>query len=136
MEGHAIHVSNKAFTEGGASPFRLAVDGRSDTALIGAVGLEMGTLVRLNAKVSLRPFASAAVEYGSPRHWTTTARFADQPQGDSFDVRTAGPGTLGKFAIGADLIGLENVAVSIQYVPEVGEGFTSHSGTARLTVTF
>ncbi|TPE63088.1 autotransporter outer membrane beta-barrel domain-containing protein [Sandaracinobacter neustonicus] len=136
VEGHAIRVSNKAFTETGPSPFRLAVEGQADTALIGVAGLEVGTKLPLSAKVMLRPFASAALEYGSPRSWTTTARFAEQPQGDSFDLTTAGPETLGRFAIGADLLGSKNVAFSVQYAPELGKGFTSHSGTARLTIAF
>ena len=134
--GHVIHVSNKAFTEGGNSPFRLAVEGRSDTALIGVVGIEMGTTVVLSDKVTLRPFVSAALEYGSPRDWLTTARFVEQPQGDSFNLKTAGPGTLGRFSIGADLVGTKNVAFSVQYAPEIGKDFTSHSGTARLTIAF
>lgn len=136
VEGHAIHVSNKAFTETGASPFRLAVEAQSDTALIGVAGVELGTRLPLSTKVTLRPFASAAIEYGSPRDWTTTARFADQPNGDSFDLTTAGPGTLGRFSIGADILGAKNIAVSVQYAPELGSGFTSHSGTARLTIAF
>ncbi|WP_199554189.1 autotransporter outer membrane beta-barrel domain-containing protein [Sandaracinobacteroides hominis] len=136
VEGHAIHVSNKAFTETGNSPFRLAVEAQSDTALIGVAGVELGTKLPLSTKVTLRPFASAAIEYGSPRDWTTTARFADQPNGDSFDLTTAGPGTLGRFSIGADLLGAKNVAFSVQYAPELGSGFTSHSGTARLTIAF
>ncbi|WP_255696706.1 autotransporter outer membrane beta-barrel domain-containing protein [Sandaracinobacteroides sayramensis] len=136
VEGHAIHVSNKAFTETGNSPFRLAVEGRADTALIGVAGVEMGTALALSGKVTLRPFASAVLEYGSPREWTTTARFAEQPQGDSFDLKTAGPGTLGRFSIGADLLGAKNVAFSVQYAPELGKDFTSHSGTARLTIAF
>ncbi|KAB7647709.1 hypothetical protein [Polymorphobacter fuscus] len=136
VEGHAIHVSNKAFTETGTSPFRLAVEGQSDTALIGVAGVELGTRLALSPKVTLRPFASAAIEYGSPRTWTTTARFADQMQGASFDLKTAGPGTLGRFSVGADLIGSKNVAFSVQYAPEFGKDFASHSGTARLTIAF
>ena len=77
-EVHAVRVSNDAFTEAGTSPFRLAVEGQADTALIGVAGLELGTKMPLSTKVTLRPFASAAVEYGSPRSWTTTARFAGQ----------------------------------------------------------
>ena len=136
LEGHAIRVSNEAFTEDGASPFRLAIEKQSDTALIGVAGVELGTRMALSKKVSLRPFASGAVEFANSRAWTTTARFAEQPQGDSFDLKTAGAGTLARFAIGADLIGSKNVAFSIQYAPEIGKDFTSHSGTARLTVAF
>lgn len=136
VEGHAIHVSNKAFTETGNSPFRLAVEGESNTAFIAVAGVEMGTKLPLSTKVTLRPFASAALEYGSPRDWTTTARFADQPQGDSFDLKTAGPETLGRFSIGADLLGSKNIAFSVQYAPELGKDFTSHTGMARLTIAF
>ena len=136
VEGHGIRVSNKAFTEAGASPFRLAVEAQSNTALIGVAGVEAGMLLPLSTRVTLRPFASAAIEYGRPRDWTTTARFADQPQGDSFDLTTAGPGTLGRFSIGADILGAKNIAFSVQYAPEFGKDFTSHSGTAKLTIAF
>ena len=112
------------------------MEAQADTALIGVAGVELGTKLPLSSKVTLRPFASAAIEYGSPRDWTTTARFADQPAGDSFDLTTAGPETLGRFSIGADILGAKNIAFSVQYAPELGSGYTSHSGTAKLTIAF
>ena len=136
VEGHAIRVSNRAFTEDGSSPFRLAVEEQADTALLGVAGMEFATRMALSGRMALRPFASAAVEFGNSRDWTTTARFAEQPQSASFDLTTAGPGTLARFVIGADLIGASNVAFSLQYAPELGSGFTSHTGMARLTVVF
>ena len=136
VEGHAIHVSNKAFSENGTSPFRLEVEAQADTALVGVAGVEMGTMLPLSATLTLRPYASAAVEYGSPGSWTTTARFAGTPQGNTFDLTTAVPETLGRFSIGADLLGAKNVTFSIQYIPELGSGFTSQSGTAMLTIAF
>ncbi|WP_199555045.1 autotransporter outer membrane beta-barrel domain-containing protein [Sandaracinobacteroides hominis] len=136
VEGHAIHVSNKAFAEHSASPFRLAVDGQSDTAWIGVAGLELGTRVALSDRLALRPFASGAIELDQDRSWTTTARLAGQPQSDSFQQTTAGPGTLGRFSIGADLLGSNNIAFSVQYAPEFGKGYSSHSGTAKLTILF
>ncbi len=135
-EGHAIRVSNKAFTETGASPFRLAVDAEADTALIGVAGLEVGTKLMISSKIALRPFASVALEYGRPRDWTTTARFAERPQDGRFDLKTAGPETLGRLSIGADLLSSKSVKFSIEYSPEVGKDFTSHSGTARLSILF
>ncbi|WP_411850228.1 hypothetical protein ACLB90_15110 [Stenotrophomonas sp. LGBM10] len=136
LEGHAIRVEDKAFTEGGESPFRLAVEGNADTALIGVAGVELGDSIHLRNGVTLRPFASAAAEFGNNRDWTTTARFADQPQSDSFDVTTAGPGTVGRFAVGADLLGSNHLSLSLQYVQEVGHGFTSNTGLARVTYSF
>lgn len=136
VEGHAVRVSNKAFTEAGSSPFRLSVESQSDTALIGVAGVEFGTVFGLSGSMKLRPFASAAVEFGNDRAWTTSARFADQPQSDSFRQTTAGPGTLGRFSIGADLLGAKNVAFSLRYAPEFGKDFHSHSGTGTLTILF
>ena len=42
LDGHAIRITDDAFTEEGTSPFRLAVDGRTDTAWLGATGVEFG----------------------------------------------------------------------------------------------
>ncbi|HEY0333281.1 MAG TPA: hypothetical protein VGC74_06150 [Stenotrophomonas sp.] len=136
VEGHAIHVDDKAFTENGDSPFRLAVEGNADTALIGAAGVELGTSFAVGDGMTLRPFASAAVEFGNNRDWITTARFADQPQSGSFDLTTASPGTLGRFSVGAELLGSQNLSFSVQYVPEVGKGYKSNTGVARLTYRF
>jgi uncharacterized protein YhjY with autotransporter beta-barrel domain len=136
LEGHAIRVEDKAFTESGDSPFRLAVEGNADTALIGAAGVELGDTFSFANGMSLRPFASAAVEFGSNRDWTTTAHFADQPQGGSFDTTTAGPDTLGRFSVGAELLGSKNLSVSVQYVPEVGKDYHANTGVARLAYRF
>ena len=136
VEGHAIRVEDKAFTENGDSPFRLAVEGNADTALIGVAGVELGDTFHLSNGMTLRPFASAAVEFGNNRDWTTTARFADQPQSESFDLQTAGPGTVGRFSLGAELLSAKHLSLSLQYVPEVGKGFTSNTGLARLTYSF
>jgi len=136
VEGHAIRVENRGFTEDGSSPFRLAVEGNADTALIGVVGVELGDSVHFSNGTTLRPFASAAAEFGNNRDWTTTAHFADQPQSDSFDVTTAGPGTVGRFAVGADLLGSNHLSLSLQYVKEVGQGFDSNTGLARVTYSF
>ncbi|MEG2577324.1 MAG: autotransporter outer membrane beta-barrel domain-containing protein, partial [Glutamicibacter sp.] len=136
LEGHAIHVSDKAFVEQGDSPFRLAVNAQSDTAYIGVAGVEAGSHLQLRNGMALRPFIGAAVEYGNVRRWTTSARFADQADGAPFNVDTAGPDTLGRVNIGADLLGSKNVTFSLQYGAEFGKGYTSHTGTARLAVSF
>ena len=136
IDGHAIYVSNDAFTEGGASPFRLAVDGRSDTAFLGGVGTEFGAHFVSNSGVVFHPFVSAAVEFDSDLDWTTTAHFADQPAGAPFAIRTAGPGTLGRLAVGADIANSTHWSFSLLYGPEVGHGYTSQAGSARLGYRF
>jgi hypothetical protein len=136
VEGHAIRVTNDSFTEDGNSPFRLTVNRRSDTAVLGGGGLEIGTYMPTHLGAELHPFISAAAQFGQHVQWTTTAQFAGQAAGPSFDVRTAGPGTVGRLAIGADLINAKNLSFSLLYSPEVGSGYSSQGGTARISYTF
>lgn len=97
IDGHAIFVSNDAFTENGTSPFNLAVAGRSDTALLGGVGTEFGAHFRNASGLVFHPFVSLEAEFDNALDWTTTAHFADQPAGAPFAVRTESrdPGTIG-----------------------------------------
>ena len=133
---HVIHVHSQRFTETGNSPFNLAVDAQSQTAVAGGVGLEVGGRIPLKSGGTLRPFASAGVELASNSDWTTTARFVGQAGGDSFDIRTAAPNSYGRFAVGLELLGARNVDLSLSYNPEVGKDYVSHSGLAKLTYRF
>ena len=136
VDGHAILVSNDAFTENGSSPFRLSVNGRSDTALLGGVGTEFGANFVYASGLEFHPFVSAAVEFDNDLQWTTTAHFADQPAGAPFAVKTAGPGTLGRFVAGADIVNSAHWSFSLMYDPDVGHGYTSQAGSARASYRF
>jgi hypothetical protein len=136
IDGHAIYVSNDAFTESGPSPFRLAVEGQSDTALLGGVGMELGAHFVSSSGVMFHPFVSAAAEFDNALDWTTTAHFADQSAGAPFAIRTAGPGLLGRFAAGADIANATHWSFSLMYDPDVGHGYTSQAGSARVSYRF
>ena len=136
IDGHAIYVSNEAFTENGTSPFNLAVDGRSNTALLGGIGTEFGAHFRSASGVVFHPYVSLETEFDSALDWTTTAHFADQTAGAPFAVRTAGPGTLGRLAVGADVVDSTHWSFSLMYDPDVGHGYTSQAGSARVSYRF
>jgi uncharacterized protein YhjY with autotransporter beta-barrel domain len=136
VEGHAILISNDSFTEDGTSPFRLTVDGRTDTTVAGGTGVEFGLHIPTSSGMVVHPFVSAAVELGQNVQWTTTAHFASQSAAQGFAIGTAGPGTYGKFGIGADLINAKNLSFSILYEPEVGDGYKYQGGAARISYRF
>jgi hypothetical protein len=136
VDGHAIFVSNDAFTESGTSPFNLAVNGHSDTALLGGVGAEFGANLVYPSGVVFHPFVSAAIEFDNDLQWTTTAHFADQPAGAPFAVKTAGPGTLGRFVAGGDIVNSAHWSFSLMYDPDVGHGYISQAGSARVSYRF
>ena len=136
VDGHVIRVDSESFSEEGTSPFLLQVDARGQTTWLGAAGLELGTHFALASGSVLHPFISAAVESDSDSQWTTTARFLGQSATQSFAVQTAGPGTLGRFGAGLDLINSQHLSLSILYDPELGHGYTSQAGAAQVSYRF
>jgi hypothetical protein len=131
-----IRVTNESFTEQGTSPFLLSVDGRSQTTWLADAGLELGAHLRISSTADLHPYIRAGVESDQNSQWTTAARFADASGAPSFDVRTGGPGTLGRFAVGADVTHGEHLSFSLLYNQEVGDGYTYEGGMARVSYRF
>ena len=87
-------------------------------------------------KHRLHPYVSAAAEFNRDQAWSTTAHFADVATGPDFSLDTAGPGTVGRFVLGADLIHSDHLSFSLAYDPEIGRGYSSQGGTARFSYTF
>lgn len=133
---HAIYVRANGFVESGASPFNLDVASQGELALIGGAGVEFDGRIPLGKGATLRPFASAALVLNGASGWTTSARFAGQSMADRFLVTTAAPDYLGRFAIGADILGSKKVDFSASYSPEIGRAYRSHVVAARLTYRF
>jgi hypothetical protein len=86
--------------------------------------------------VVLRPFASAGVRFGTNGDWTTTARLAARPVGQGFRVSTPIPDVVGRFTLGAELLGTERWDLRIQYTAEVGDCYAAHAGTGRIAYRF
>ncbi|MBB3694915.1 autotransporter outer membrane beta-barrel domain-containing protein [Sphingomonas sp. BK580] len=133
---HAIRVRANSYLESGNSPFNLAVEGKSDTWLSGGFGIELGSRVPLGNGSYLKPYLGGEVDVSNDPDWVTTARFASQAGGSAFTARTAVPGTLKRIRLGVDLLGAKNVDLSVQYVPEFGDRYTSQTGVAKLTYRF
>jgi uncharacterized protein with beta-barrel porin domain len=79
---------------------------------------------------------SAEAEFDGNSQWTTTAHFAEAPAGQTFDVKTAAPGTLGRYGIGLDVINAKNLSFSLLYRPEYGHGYNQQMGEARVSYRF
>ena len=119
---HLSYVRSGGYTESGAAPFNLAV--------------EVGGRVRLGEGMVLRPFASAGIELSANGDWAATARLAGQPASRGFRASTPIPDVLGKFTVGAELLSTTNWDLRVQYSAEVGDGYTSHTGLARVAYRF
>jgi hypothetical protein len=137
VDGHAVYVHSDAYAEAGSSPFNLAVEGEGNVAVAGAAGLEAGGRIKLNdAGAYVRPFASASYEALNGNSWAAMAHFVGQTASQSFRTLTPAPDRLGKFTAGFDIVAARNVDLAFTYAPEIGQGYVSHAGVARLACRF
>ncbi|MBP0495763.1 autotransporter outer membrane beta-barrel domain-containing protein [Roseomonas indoligenes] len=133
---HLNYVRSGGYTESGAAPFNLAVDSRGATTFTAVPAVEVGGRLRLGDRMVLRPFASAGIELNANGDWAATARLAGQPASRGFRASTPIPDVLGKFTLGAELLTTANWDLRVQYSAEVGDGYTSHTGLARVAYRF
>lgn len=131
------NVEAGGYAEASASPFALEVLPGSDFAASGTIGAALGTSFAVGSGARLEPFVIAAVEFAGATDWQTSARFVGESGAiDPFTVHTRAPGTFGRFGIGAELASGTNFALTLSYNPEVGSGYTTQQGVARLTWRF
>jgi outer membrane autotransporter protein len=136
LDLHVNHVRSGGYTENGAAPFNLTVDGQSETGFAATPALEVGGRVPLGDGMVLRPYASAGFSVLSNGDWTTTARFAGQAASRGFRASTPMPDTLAKFSVGAELLSGTNWDFKLQYSADLGDGYASHAGIGRLAYRF
>jgi uncharacterized protein with beta-barrel porin domain len=84
----------------------------------------------------LRPFVSFAGEYLGNSDWAARARFVDQPNSAGFRTSTPLPDGLGKFAVGAELMGSANWDLRLQYNADVGSNYVSQTGALKVDFRF
>jgi hypothetical protein len=133
---HLNYVRSGGYTEGGAAPFNLAVASEGATTFTTVPAVEVGGRVRLGEGMVVRPFASAGIELSANGDWAATARLASQPNSRGFRASTPIPDVLAKFTVGAELLSTTNWDLRVQYSAEVGDGYTSHTGLARVAYRF
>jgi outer membrane autotransporter protein len=133
---HLSYVRSGGYTESGAAPFNLAVASQGATTFTAVPAVEVGGRVRLGETTVVRPFASAGIELSANGDWAATARLAGQPASRGFRAGTPVPNVLGKFTVGAELLTTANWDLRVQYSAEVGDGYTSHTGLARVAYRF
>lgn len=132
---HLVYLRSGSYAERGTSPFNLAVLSRGQVAPGGASGIEAGGRIAMAGDKVLRPFASAAIAFLG-NDWGAVARYAALPvSAATFRLDTVTPATLGKFIIGAELLG-KTVDFRIEYMPEVGKRYLTHAGMMRLSYWF
>jgi uncharacterized protein YhjY with autotransporter beta-barrel domain len=136
-ELRVAHMAAGAYTEGGWSPFRLAVAGESATMLTATGAVEIGTRIDLGSFGTLLPFASLGLSVNGEDGWAVTARFAGaQGATAGFRATTPIPNALGRVSVGANLATAGNLELKLQYNGDFGDRYSSHTGLARLAVRF
>ncbi|RDJ27020.1 hypothetical protein DWF00_08395 [Bosea caraganae] len=136
-ELRVAHMAAGAYTEGGWSPFRLAVAGETATMLTATGAVEVGTRIDLGSFGTLLPFASLGLSVNGDDGWAATARFAGvQGATAGFRATTPIPNALARVSVGANLATAGNLELKLQYNGDFGDRYSSHTGLARLAVRF
>ena len=133
---HLTHVRSSGYSEKGAGPFDLSVEGASATTFVAVPAIEVGSRIPLGSGKVLRPFASAGLAVSGNRDWVATARFASQPASQGFRATTPVPNVLGTFTLGVEILSTARWDFRLNYTAEVGNRFDSHSGMGRLAYRF
>ncbi len=132
---HLVHVHSGSYVEQGSSPFSLAVLSQNQLAWGGEAGVEAGAQLAIVGDYVVRPFASAALAFLSS-DWIAEARYAAlASSAPTFRAETRTPGTLGRFTLGADLLG-KKVDLRIQFMPDFASHYVTHAGMARFSYLF
>ena len=133
---HLNYVRSGGYTEGGATPFNLAVASEGATTFTAVPAVEVGGRTRIGEATVLRSFVSVGIELSANSDWAATTRLASQPNSHGFRAGTPIPNVLGKFTVGAELLTAANWDLRVQYSSEVGDDYTSHTGLARVAYRF
>jgi uncharacterized protein with beta-barrel porin domain len=98
--------------------------------------VEVGGKIPVRKGALLRQFVSVAGEYLSNSDWAARARFVDAPTTAGYRTSTPLPDALARLAIGAEILASANWEVRLQYSPDVGKDYLSHSGALKFDVRF
>jgi uncharacterized protein YhjY with autotransporter beta-barrel domain len=135
-ELRGVEVHSNSYTEHGDSAFNLSVDEQSQFSVGGGAGVELGRSIALKNGGRVKAYISAAVEATNGNDWETRAKFADVDSDQRFDVSTRVPATYGRMGVGVTLMNWKNMDVTVSYNPEMGSGYHSNTGIARMDWRF
>jgi hypothetical protein len=137
LDLHAVHMHTTSYSEQGAGPLGLNVNGNSDTMLSASPMLEVGARVELSNGMTLRPYAAVGATLHDRNEWGATAQFQGAAPGVApFDTAASAPSTLGSVRLGVNLLVRKNLEVKAEYSGQFGSGYRSSEGILRVNYLF
>ncbi|WP_213958845.1 autotransporter outer membrane beta-barrel domain-containing protein [Variovorax sp. dw_954] len=134
---HATHVRSNGYTETGAGALDLQVSGASSTTYGAAPMLEIGNRVELPNGMTLHSYVAAGAAVYSNTAWESSMQFAGAAPGtNAFNVSSSVPNQRLKLNAGVNLISHRNLDVKLEYTGEFAKGFTSSTGSLKLSYLF
>jgi hypothetical protein len=130
-----LGIQMPEYREKGGEAFDLDLAAQHDMTVLALPDVEFGTHVPVGATGTLTLFGKAGAEIGTAGSWSSSARLADQPGSDEFDVSTPVPDRLARFKTGAEFTS-GRWRAELQYGIDTGQGFRSSNVMARVAFAF
>ena len=135
LDLHAIYQRTDAFTESGAGPLDLAVNGSSATRLAASPMLELGARLDLGARTVLKPVLGIGGSFFNKNEWNTDVRFVGAPS-TTFEVNSSLPSALFNVNLGVTLMRGDHLRLLLDYSGQFGDDYRSNGGSLKLTYQF
>ncbi|MEJ8857572.1 hypothetical protein WKW79_23575 [Variovorax robiniae] len=137
LDLHAVHMHTGSYSETGAGPLGLNVNGNSDTMLSASPMLEVGGRVDMDNGMTLRPYVAVGATVQNKNEWGATSQFQGAAPGVApFETAASVPSTLGNVRLGVNLLVKKNLEVKVEYSGQFGSGYRSNEGIIRVNYLF
>ena len=125
------------YTESGANPLALSVDG-SDKFIMGVSPMiEIGGRAELGNGATLRPFLYAGASFLSQDDWTSSARLRGAPAGTgAFETSLPIDDVIGKVGAGLQVMKAGGIDFRLQYEGQFSQHVRSNSAALKVSVPF
>jgi hypothetical protein len=130
-----LGIQMPEYREKGGEAFDLDLAAQHDMTVLALPDVEFGTHLPVGATGTLTLFGKAGAEIGTAGSWSSSARLADQPGSDEFEVSTPVPDRLARFKTGAEFTS-GRWRAELQYGIDTGQGFRSSNVMARVAFAF
>jgi outer membrane autotransporter protein len=137
LDLHAVHLHTSGYSEQGAGPLGLNVDGTSDTMFSASPMLELGGRVEMDNGMTFRPYAAVGGTFHNKNEWGADAQFQGAAAGVmSFNTAASAPASLANVRLGMDLMVNKNLQLRAEYGGQFGSGYRSSEGILRVNYLF
>jgi len=137
LDLHVVHMHSSSYSEQGAGPLGLNVNGNGETVFSAAPMVEVGGRVDLDNGMTMRPYAALGGTFQDKGAWGGTAQFEGAAPGvQGFSTAGSVPRSLANVHVGVNLLVKKSLELRAEYGGQYASGYRSSEGNFRVNYLF